>query len=167
MQEFYYNRVEDGTFCLTGYVGDEAEVVIPDDKVFTILSDKIFRGHEEITSIRIPDTVTDMGEFLFDGCVNLRHLKLPKELKTLWGYTFVRCGIEEIVLPDGLRIIPPFAFKDCRNLRKVFCGAGLEKIYSWAFGGCDQLREECLIHGPGVDISPRAFDRGQTTSEVK
>ena len=76
MQEFYYNRVEDGTFCLTGYVGDEAEVVIPDDKVFTILSDKIFRGHSEITSIRIPDTVTDMGEFLFDGCENLRRLKL-------------------------------------------------------------------------------------------
>ena len=49
------------------------------------------------------------------------------------------------MLPDGLRIIPPFAFKDCRNLRRVVCGAGLEKIYSWAFGGCDQLREECLI----------------------
>ena len=34
MQEFYYNRVEDGTFCLTGYVGDEAEVVIPDDHFY-------------------------------------------------------------------------------------------------------------------------------------
>ena len=125
MQEFYYRRVEDGTFCLTGYEGDEAEVIIPDDKVFTILSDKVFRGHDEITSIRIPDSVTDMGEFLFDGCINLRQLKLPEQLKTLWGYTFVRCGIEEIVLPDQLRIIPPFAFKDCRNLRRVVCGAGL------------------------------------------
>ena len=125
MQEFYYRRVEDGTFCLTGYEGDEAEVVIPDDKVFTILSDKVFRGHDEITSIKIPDSVTDMGEFLFDGCVNLRHLQLPAELRTLWGYTFVRCGIEEIVLPDHLRIIPPFAFKDCKNLRKVVCGADL------------------------------------------
>ena len=42
MQEFYYRRVEDGTFCLTGYEGDEAEVIIPDDKVFTILSDKVY-----------------------------------------------------------------------------------------------------------------------------
>ena len=114
MQEFYYRRVEDGTFCLTGYDGDEADVVIPDDKVFTILNDRIFRGHEEITSIRIPDTVTDLGEFVFDGCKNLRQLKLPEQLKTLWGYTFVRCGIEEIVLPDQLRIIPPFAFKDSK-----------------------------------------------------
>ena len=159
MQEFYYRRVEDGTFCLTGYEGDEAEVIIPDDKVFTILSDKVFRGHDEITSIRIPDSVTDMGEFLFDGCINLRQLKLPEQLKTLWGYTFVRCGIEEIVLPDQLRIIPPFAFKDCRNLRRVVCGAGLEKIYAWAFGGCDLLTEDGLIHGPKVEISPQAFER--------
>ena len=159
MQEFYYRRVDDGTFCLTGYEGDEADVVIPDDIVFTILNDKVFRGHEEIRSVRIPDSVTDMGEFLFDGCVNLRHLKLPTELKVLWGYTFVRCGIEEIVLPDQLRIIPPFAFKDCKNLRKVVCGAGLEKIYAWAFSGCERLTEDELYHAPGVDISPKAFER--------
>ena len=159
MQEFYYRRVEDGTFCLTGYEGDEAEVVIPEDKIFTIINDKVFRGHDEITSIRIPDTVTDLGEFVFDGCKNLRQLKLPKDLRVLWGYTFVRCGIEEIILPDQLRIIPPYAFKDCKNLRRVVCGAGLEKIYAWAFGGCDQLARECLIHGPGVEISPEAFDR--------
>ena len=159
MQEFYYRRVEDGTFCLTGYEGDEADVVIPDDKVFTILSDKIFRGHDEIRSIIIPDSVTDIGEFVFDGCSGLRHLKLPEQLRTLWGYSFVRCGIEEIVLPDHLRIIPPFAFKDCKNLRRVVCGTGLEKIYSWAFGGCDRLSRECLLHGPGVDISPQSFDR--------
>ena len=85
MQEFYYRRVEDGTFCLTGYEGDEAEVIIPDDKVFTILSDKVFRGHDEITSVQIPDSVTDMGEFLFDGCINLRQLKLPEQIMDLWG----------------------------------------------------------------------------------
>ena len=159
MREFYYRRVEDGTFCLTGYEGDEADVVIPDDKVFTILSDKIFRGHTEIRSVRIPDSVTDLGEFLFDGCLNLHSLKLPNQLKTLWGHTFVRCGIEEIVLPDQLRIIPPYAFKDCKNLRRVVCGAGLEKIYAWAFEGCDRLTEDNLIHGPKVDISPEAFKR--------
>ena len=159
MQEFYYKKIEDGTFCIMGYKGDESDIVIPQDKVVTILNDKIFRGHEEITSIRIPDTVTDRGEFVFDGCKNLRQLKLPEQLKTLWGYTFVRCGIEEIVLPDQLRIIPPFAFKDCKNLRRVVCGAGLEKIYAWAFGGCDQLTPENLIHGPGVDISPQAFEK--------
>ena len=116
MQEFYYKRVEDGTYCVTGYEGDEQDVVIPEDRVITMVYDKVFRGHSEIRSVHIPDTVTDLGEFVFDGCVNLRHLVLPANLKTLWGYTFIRCGIEEIVLPDGLRIIPPFAFKEAKML---------------------------------------------------
>ena len=62
------------------------------------------------------------------------------------------------MLPDHLRIIPPFAFKDCKNLRRVVCGAGLEKIYAWAFGGCDKLTEDGLIRNPGVEVSPQAFD---------
>ena len=45
MKDFYYRMVDDGTYCITGYEGNESEVVIPTDKVFTILSDKVFRGH--------------------------------------------------------------------------------------------------------------------------
>lgn len=155
MQEFTYKLIEDGTYCITGYQGDEAEVVIPDDRVVTILFDGLFAGHSEITSVRIPNSVTDMGEFLFDGCVNLHHINLPLQLTCLWGYTFVRCGIREIVLPDHLKTLPPFAFKDCKQLQKVVCGSGMKEICSWAFGGCDQLTE--LVHGPNVKISPEAF----------
>ncbi len=158
MQDFSYRPLENGTLQVTGYEGDEAEVYIPDrcgGRLITVLGDRLFRDHAEITSVRIPDAVTDMGEFLFDGCVNLRHIALPPSLVELWGYTFVRCGIEEIVLPDSLTGIPPFAFKDCKNLRKVVCGAGMKKIYSWAFGGCDRL-EEFLCPKEAV-VSPQAF----------
>ena len=141
------------------YLGKTFESQAEFDQFF----DKLFRGHKEITSVRIPDTVTDMGEFLFDGCENLRHLELPAQLRVLWGYTFARCGIEEAYLPEGLRRLPPFAFKDCKNLRKVVCGAGMEKIHAWAFSGCDQLSEEGLICGPGTEVSPQAFD----TKELK
>ena len=159
MQEFYYKQMEDSSYCVTGYRGDEAEVVIPErhwGQPVTALFDGLFCGHQEITSVHIPETVSQMGEFIFDGCENLRHLELPGALTHLWGYTFVRCGLEEIVLPDQLTALPPFAFKDCKNLKKVVCGAGMKKIYSWVFGGCDQLTE--LIHGPQVEISPRAFE---------
>ncbi len=155
MQEFMYKLIEDGTYCVVGYQGDEAEVVVPGNHSITVLGDGLFAGHQEITSVHIPDTVTDMGEFLFDGCVNLHHINLPSQLTCLWGYTFVRCGIQEIVLPDKLKTLPPFAFKDCKQSKKVVCGSGLKEICSWAFGGCDQLTE--LVHGPDVKISSEAF----------
>ena len=156
MQEFMYKMIEDGTYCVSGYRGDEANVIIPDSNGVTMLFDKLFKDHQEITSVHIPDTVTDIGEFVFDGCRNLRHIELPSQLTCLWGYTFARCGIEEIILPDKLTTLPPFAFKDCKNLKKVVCGSGMKKIYSWVFGGCDRLVE--LVHGPDVEISPHAFE---------
>ena len=160
MQEFIFSPTGDGTYSVSGYRGDEAEVMIPESYgsgVITVIGDKLFSGHKEIVSVSIPDTVTNMGEFIFDGCENLRYIELPSQLECLWGYTFVRCGIEEIILPDKLVTIPPFAFKDCKKLKKVVCGKGLKKIYSWAFGGCDKLTE--LFYSETTEVSPRAFDR--------
>ena len=97
-----------------------------------------------------------MGEFIFDGCDNLRSIELPSQLECLWGYTFVRCGIEEITLPDKLVTIPPFAFKDCSRLRRVVCGKGLKKIYAWAFSGCEGFEE--LVKNDIAEVSPRAFE---------
>lgn len=159
MQEFMFAPVGDGTYSVSGYKGDEKDVVIPDSYgsgVITVIGDKLFSGHKEIESVHIPDTVTNMGEFIFDGCKNLRRMDLPSQLECLWGYTFVRCGIEEITLPDKLVTLPPFAFKDCKNLRKVVCGKGLKKVYSWAFSGCDQLTE--FIYSDHVEVSPKAFE---------
>jgi len=165
MQEFMFAPVGDGTYSVSGYKGDEKDVVIPDSYgsgVITVIGDKLFSGHKEIESVHIPDTVTNMGEFIFDGCEDLRRIDLPSQLECLWGYTFVRCGIEEIVLPDKLVTLPPFAFKECKKLRKVVCGKGLKKVYSWVFSGCDKLTE--FIHSDHVEVSPKAFDSKELNS---
>ena len=110
MQELQYKLIDDGTLCVSSYTGDEALVEVPetvDGIPVTVISDAVFQGHPEVTEVRLPDTVTDLGEFVFDGCENLRSLKLPARLERLWGYTFVRSGLEELELPDGVRSIPP------------------------------------------------------------
>ncbi|MGI6220770.1 MAG: leucine-rich repeat domain-containing protein [Coriobacteriales bacterium] len=157
MQRFDYKLIEDGTYSIVGYHGDEPEVEIPAGPyIVTVLYDKLFMGHSEIMSIKIPDTVKDIGEFAFDGCGNLRSIVLPDSLEYLWGHTFARSGLEEVVIPDGVRSIPSFAFKDCKSLRRVVCGSGIKNIYAWAFGGCENLVE--VVHGPDVKVSPEAFD---------
>ena len=168
MAEFVFQiNYDEQSYTVMGYKGTEQTVVIPDKyagKPGTILFDKLVVGHEEITSVIIPDSVTDLGEFLFDGCKNLRHIQLPSNLQYLWGYTFARCGLEEIVLPDSLKRIPPYCFKECIDLKKVICGSGMKQIDSWAFGGCSQLAE--LIHGPDVKISSKAFEMNNEILKV-
>lgn len=160
MQKFLYRLIEDGTYCITGYLGDEAEVCVPDavgeTGCITVVYDKVFAGHSEITSVHLPDTVTDIGEFVFDGCTALAHLRLPSQLMNLWGHSFARCGITEITIPGKVKQIPSFAFKDCVRLKKVICSPDVKKIHPWAFMGCSQLKE--LVCGPDTEVSPEAFD---------
>lgn len=66
----------------------------------------------------MPDTITDFGEFIFDGCTRLRHLQLPKELGVLWGYDMLLRKLIEcikvnskteitIIFKGGIEVIVP------------------------------------------------------------
>ena len=165
MQEFQYKMLEDETFAVTGYSGEEKEVVIPDThwgKPVTVLFNSLFSGHAEIESVQIPDTVTDIGEFVFDGCENLRQIRLPAGLEHIWPYAFARCGIEEIILPEKIHSIAPFTFKDCRSLKKITAGPDLKNVYGYAFGGCDSLVE--FFFAPGTKLSTLAFESTEGAS---
>lgn len=160
MQQFTFEQMIDETLCITGYDGDEAAVAVPDEfggVPVTMLGDDVFKGHAEITSVRLPDAVKFIGGFVFDGCVNLHQITLPSQLRDMFQYSFVRCGIEEIVLPEHVNSIPPYAFKDCRQLRRVICNASLQKIYALAFQGCDALTD--LRYSDQTEVSENAFGK--------
>ena len=49
MQDFMFKMAEDETYCVSGYLGDEEEVVIPAEHggaPVTILGDGLFAGQE-------------------------------------------------------------------------------------------------------------------------
>lgn len=156
MQEFLFKYVEEtDSFCAISYHGDDIDVSIPSThwgKPVTILFDDLLKNHAEIRSIVIPDTVTEIGGFVFDGCINLKHINLPDVLESMWQYAFTRCGLESIDLPDRVTQIIPYTFMDCKSLRQVFCGNGMKKIYAHSFKGCDSLVN--LQCSPDVDIDP-------------
>jgi hypothetical protein len=93
--------IDDETFTAYYYIGKEESVVIPKYPLVTVLYDKLFRGHSEIKQIVIPDTVTDIGGFVFDGCINLKEIILPPSLQNMWQYAMTRSGIEKIEIPKN------------------------------------------------------------------
>ena len=46
------------------------------------------------------------------------------------------------------RVLPPYAFKDCKNLRRIVCNDLLDEICDHAFEGCEKLTE--IIVGPNT-----------------
>ena len=143
MTDFTFKILDDDTVAVMSYVGDEKEVTIPDEywgRPVTVINDDMFRGHAEIEEVHIPNTVTNIGGFVFDGCEKLKTVILPSGLQEMWQYAFVRSGIEIIEIPGSVKHIVPFTFAECKNLRLVVCHEGTEKIRSWAFKDCSNLQ---------------------------
>ena len=158
MQDFNYKYNVNDTYMVTYYTGDDAVVVIPDTyygKPVGMLYDGIFRGHPEIEQIRIPDTVSEIGGFVFEGCTSLKQITLPSQLIFLWQYAFVRSSLQQITIPDGVVRIAPYTFQECRDLQKVILPVKLRRIGAFAFRDCVSLKR--IVIGEDTVIAENAF----------
>lgn len=156
MYHYYYRLNEFGT-CLMGCRGDGEEAVVPTDKKIVIVGDDIFKGHKELVCVEFPDTISEIGGFVFDGCENLKKVKLPLNLKDFWQYAMTRCGIEEIEIPGSVKHIASFTFNQCNQLTTVRINKGTRKILSWAFKDCVNLTD-VYLPATIIEISDKAFE---------
>ena len=60
-----------------GYSGTESNLVVP--SIVTALSDNLFNGNQDITSITIPSTLTAIGEGAFENCTHLTSVVFEDE----------------------------------------------------------------------------------------
>ena len=105
-----------------------------------------FSGCSSLTNITIPDTVTSIGERAFQICKNLTSITLPKSLGIIETYTFYGCtGLTNITVPDNMYYIRERAFYNCTNLTSVVLGRGFSDIKPDAFFGCVNLTEIAVV----------------------
>ena len=66
------------------------EAVIIDGKQYavTAVADRAFYGCKELESVELPDSVEDIGGFVFCDCENLSKVKLPAGLTKINTFTF-------------------------------------------------------------------------------
>lgn len=111
--------------------------IIPDGA--TELHDGFWQN-KYVRSISIPDSVTKIYSRAFEGCENLRDVRLPSGAKTLPDVLFADCtALESIRIPEGVKVIDVSAFTGCKNLRNVVLPDSLEMIQDRAFCGCSAL----------------------------
>ena len=111
-----------------------------DNYKVTAISELAF-ADSHVTDVVIPNTVTEIGEFAFDGCDDLVNVTLPLSLKEIPEGCFSRTNIVNIALPEGLEVIGRAAFEECYQLHTALLPSTLRRIEASAFNDCHNLYE--------------------------
>ena len=87
----------------------------------------------------------------------LQYIELPSTLRTMGGWTFAGTGIRHIQIPEGIEIIPSYAFGQCEYLQDtVTIPSTVLQIHSQAFYACKMLNAVILPKDLG-EIREYAF----------
>ncbi len=192
---FYYNILSSSaltcevTYESTSYNSYSGSVTIPETVVYNNetysvvrVGDSAFRNCSNLTSITIPNSVTEIQNYAFYYCSGLTgELKIPDSVTTIGNHAFGQCsgltslnlgnGVEtigewafywcsgltgELKIPDSVTTIGNYAFEHCSGLTSLNLGNSVEKIGERAFSDCSGLTS--LTFGNSVKtIGERAF----------
>ena len=75
---------------------------------------------DTMSSLKIGDNVTYLGEYMFYGCNSLTSVSIPESVTTIMNHAFDNCiWLANITLPSNLAIIYSYAFYRCERLSTV------------------------------------------------
>ena len=114
------------------------ELVIPDS--ITSIGDYAFDGCKSLTSVTIPDSVTSIGNDAFAYCSSLTSITIPDSITEIGGAAFRGCkSLTSVTIPDGVTSIRNSAFAYCYSLTSVTIPDSVTSIGKYAFRECYSL----------------------------
>lgn len=87
-------------------------------KKVVAIKEKAFFGRDKVTSVTIPESVTDIGTQAFYGC-KAKKINIPKGIKILKEKVFCNSGIESISIPSSVVTIESeaLAYTPIKNIK--------------------------------------------------
>lgn len=194
--EWNFKEYNDGIMLMSykqAFFDKTENVEIPsthEGKNVIAINDKAFYKNRKIKSVKIPDTVTEMGSAVFKKCSNLTSVEmgknievmggecfgnckslvslvLPDSLKELRGETFINCSsLTSVVLPKNITEIKGNTFENCKSLISIDIPIGVTRIAAHAFYGCSSL-SSVYVPDTVVEIGSSAFRKCDSLEEIE
>ena len=102
-----------------------------------------------VTSVVLPETVTDIGEGAFRACKTMTTINIPAGVTSIGDGAFSDCAaLLKLELPATMRYIGEQAFRDCKSLGNLTLPAGVTTYGTYAFLNCESMTE--LVFPEGV-----------------
>ncbi len=113
----------------------DSSYTIP-DSVINIGKYSFYSFHSHLTSITMGNNVTDIGDYAFGECNNLKNVTMSDNLKNIGEYSFSFCrNLTNLNMPGSVTNIGYNAFYGC-GLTSVVIPESMTKIGCSAFSGC-------------------------------
>lgn len=96
-----------------------------------------FSGSPEVTSVSMPNSITEIGVNAFNGCNKLTSIIIPDSVVSIGKNAFENCtGLTDITIPNSVKTIDNYAFSGCNNLKSITLSNSTITIGSYAFNKC-------------------------------
>lgn len=133
------------------------DVIIPEG--ITSIANRAFYSNEQIRSIKMSNTVVNIGQYAFYYCSNLIEIAFSENLTVIPKYACYNCNsLLSVVIPNSVTIIEDSAFGYCQKLLSVTLGSNVTNISSYAFYRCESLRE--VVNNSNLAISAGSSNYG-------
>ncbi len=111
-----------------------------------------------ITSVILPDGLTNIGKKAFFNCPRLTSISIPDSVTSIGNAAFYKCRyLHSITIPSGVKAIGTYAFYQCISLTSATITDGVTNIGNDAFCGCSSLTS-ITIPDSVVSIGSSAFE---------
>lgn len=150
-------KIPNSTFSGCPLGGTAGEFQIPD--WITEIGNTAFAECKTFLNVTLPASVESIGEGCFQYCTNMKKITLSANLKNIgmqcfrycqtlkevvWGdnleiigpYAFEKCLLEEVELPNSVKVIDKYAFYNNKLMSKITLSNSLETIGYNAFENC-------------------------------
>ena len=87
----------------------------------------------------IPESVTDIGNHAFYGCMGLTSISIPNGVQSIGNYAFYYCSITSITIPNTVTTIGKEAFERCYQLESITIPNSVTSIGDYALLECNNL----------------------------
>ena len=153
--------IEDGV--LIEYTGTATVVVIPDS--VTKIGAYSFEGNTSLSEVTIPNGVTEIGIGAFLGCTSLTEVVIPSSLVAT-RQAFVDCtNLRKVTIMEGVKDLGDGTFSGCTSLSEIAIPASVESIGFYTFSGCTSL-SKVTIPNSVTSLYEGAFLGCTSLSEV-
>ena len=131
--------------------------------LFEVYSNPLLNAHhlylngEEVKDLVIPNNITAIGSYTFDGCSGLTSVTIPNSVTGIGASAFSGCsGLTSITIPNSVTSIGSAAFAQCSGLTSITIPNSVTSIGSAAFAQCSGLTS-ITIPNSVTDIGYNAF----------